>query len=137
MKSVLKISLNVAILGTIIFSGCKKYEEGPMISLRTKKARMINEWKLEKSIDGQTGTETTCNSNCTVMEFKEDGTIVVNGVSWSGVKWEFSDDKEKLAFITTIGSITTTSYSTILRLKNDELWLKDDSDGDEDHYVSN
>jgi hypothetical protein len=31
-----------------ILIGCKKYDEGPSFSLRTKKARITNEWKVYK-----------------------------------------------------------------------------------------
>lgn len=30
----------------ILIFGCKKYEDGPFISLRTKKARLVGEWEL-------------------------------------------------------------------------------------------
>lgn len=30
-------------------SSCRKYEEGPNVSLRTKKARITNNWKYESA----------------------------------------------------------------------------------------
>lgn len=133
MNSILRYSLAVIITATSVLSSCGKYEEGPKISFASKKSRMVNTWKEEKSIDGSTGIEYPCTSNCEVLELKKDGTYSVNGTSLSGTTWQFSSDKEKLEFVW--GSVTTSSI--ILRLKSNELWLKDVSSNDEVHYVSN
>lgn len=39
----------ILILAILIISiSCKKYEEGPLLSLRTKKSRLCGEWEIEK-----------------------------------------------------------------------------------------
>lgn len=44
MKKVLASLAIVALLaGSVSVAGCGKYEEGPSISLRTKKARVVGE----------------------------------------------------------------------------------------------
>jgi len=38
---------SLALAGMLTFAGCK-YEEGPKISLRAKRDRVANEWRIEK-----------------------------------------------------------------------------------------
>ena len=95
---------------------CKKYEEGPAFSLRTKKARLVNKWKV---------TAFTVNDNNALdlvkdytYEFKDDNTVVItDGSNTTEGTWEFSDDKSNL-IVNTGGSADSW---TIMRLKNDEL----------------
>lgn len=43
-----------ALVVTFALSGCKKYEEGPTVSFRTKRDRITNLWKFENvTYDGQ------------------------------------------------------------------------------------
>ena len=44
MKNLLKLFL---ILICFVTFSCKKYEDGPTVSLRTKKARVVNKWKVD------------------------------------------------------------------------------------------
>jgi hypothetical protein len=45
------------ILATILLVACKKYEEGPTLSLRSKTARVAGNWTLESyTVDGQDQT---------------------------------------------------------------------------------
>lgn len=48
-----KITLCVIASSLIFFDGCKKYEDGPMLSFRSKKARVEGNWKVDKyTVDG-------------------------------------------------------------------------------------
>jgi hypothetical protein len=39
-------------VGTIIaLSGCKKYEDGPGLSLSSKKSRVVANWKIKKWLE--------------------------------------------------------------------------------------
>lgn len=136
MKTTLKFSLAAIIAASAFFSSCGKYEEGPKISLASKKSRIARTWTFEKWIDGATGTEVACTSSCDVIELKKDGTYSYNGTAVSGSTWAFSSDKEKLEFTTTVFGTTTTSSEIILRLTSKELWTKDIVDGDQSHYVA-
>ena len=40
------LALLFIVFGLITFSSCSKYEEGPGISLRTKKSRVVGEWQV-------------------------------------------------------------------------------------------
>lgn len=120
-----------AIVSLLAVSSCGKYEEGPGVSLLTKKARLTGVWDVKEYVSGN--TTTTDNSDDT-FEFVKDGSFIIKSGSTSTEgTWEFTSDKEKLktSFSYTIGSTTFTSVdeSTIIRLTNTELWTKD-SDGD-------
>ena len=91
-----KLTIYLVLL-LMVAGGCKKYEEGPLISLRSKDARLCREWKLEKyTINGEEeiiGLETT-------LEFKEDGSLtdtyhyVDLGDIVYTAKWRFAQDKK-------------------------------------------
>lgn len=141
MKKILTLSL-IAIfaLAATTFTGCKKYDDGPLISLRFKKARLVNTWKIEKIIkNGQQQSLSNDNKNSR-YQFSKDGTFTLRNtstsVSYTGT-WVFTDSKEKLKVIYSMGKLSINYEYTILRLKKKELWLKQDDDGDtiETHYV--
>ena len=60
-----KITLIAAILFSCIFlDSCKKYPEGPMLSFRTRTARVANTWKVGScTINGTDFTSTYTNMN--------------------------------------------------------------------------
>ncbi len=120
-----------AIVSLLAVSSCGKYEEGPGVSLLTKKARLTGVWDVKEYVSGS--TTVTDNSDDT-FEIVKDGTYkYTSGSTSTEGTWEFSSDKEKLktTFSYTIfgTTTTTTSETTIIRLTNKELWTKD-SDGD-------
>lgn len=133
MRSILKFGVAAILAASTLFSSCGKYEDGPKISLASKKGRLTRSWTIEKWIDGTTGTEVNCTSSCSVMELKKDGTVAMNGTSWPGYTWQLSSDKEKLEFV--FGGVT--DGDQIIRLTSKELWLKEIGSNDESHYVSN
>ncbi|MDI6833214.1 MAG: lipocalin family protein [Bacteroidales bacterium] len=141
----LNVILLTVVASVLMLTSCSPYEEGPAISLRSRTERLCNEWRLTRLYIN--GTEQTLSSfdQQTTLEFKDNGTvnysyaimdstaIVITG---SGT-WEFNDDQtEVFTKITyTIGGTVTDTF-TILRLKEEELWLENNQDGDveETHY---
>ncbi len=117
----------VSIVGALyLSSGCGKYEEGPELSLMSKKARVTGEWELTKmSVDGEeynmdmTWTFEKDGSFASAMTFEYDGVSLTNDEKG---EWEFSEDKEELD-IEIDGDVE--SYE-ILRLSNKELFLEID-----------
>ena len=130
MKAFLKFGLAAIIVVSTLLSSCGKYDDGPKISLASKKGRLCRAWTTEKWIDGATGLEVACTANCGSTEYKKEGTLYSNGVSVTGVTWQFSSDKSKLE--TVFGTIIFTKK--ILRLTSKELWLKDEASGDQEHF---
>jgi hypothetical protein len=107
---------------------CKKYEEGPAFTLRTKKMRLTGEWELDKIIL-QDGTVYT--SYNIEWEFEKDGdfkqTYVYSYygssyVSTENGDWEWEDGKENIEI--QVGS--SVSEYEIIRLTNKELIVEDD-----------
>ncbi|HRH01716.1 MAG TPA: hypothetical protein PLI68_10965 [Bacteroidia bacterium] len=99
---------------------CKKYEDGPILSLRTKKARLVGDWKIVKT----TANGVELNGPVTDLKIYADGSFNFEFAEhFIGVKkgnWAFSSNKEKLDLS---DSCCTDRYK-ILKLKNKELWLK-------------
>lgn len=123
------------VAATFVLGSCSKYEEGPLVSLRTKKARVANTWEIDRYVSAD-GEETQDNSDNTI-EYTKDGDVTYNfgNASYSGT-WEFNSDKTGIEVTTQAFGFSGTSTSIIVKLKNDEMWLADEEDYDEsaDHY---
>jgi hypothetical protein len=121
----------IAFLSLLAVS-CGKYEEGPGISLLSKKNRITNVWSLaSKMTNGQT---TNLSDWTWKLEIKEDETYT-SQVTYLGIPflnesgiWKFSSDKKELLTIPS-GSSNTDSWE-IVRLTKEELKLKYISGGD-------
>ncbi len=118
----MKKSLFTLICLTLIFSSCKKYEEGPGISLRTKKARVVGEWKMEKLFINDEDTPLTPDEKNIKWIFKKDGNYEYQAATYNEIgTWSF-DIKRELIYLTD----TEFGYSTsckIRRLTNNEMWF--------------
>lgn len=113
-------------------AACGKYEEGPGFSLRSKTARVANEWKVEYAYDHVDKVETTTDFTGETWVFSKDGAFMEKdgGVTDKTGTWEFMSDKEAIAI--SVG--TDIDKYMILRLKENEMWLKDHEE--EIHLVS-
>jgi len=139
MKTYKKLLLIIVAL-VFTFAGCKKYEDGPTISLLPKKWRVDNTWKIDKVLEN--GQDVTSAYNAILpgytMEMKKDNTYTDNytGGSASTGKWAFDSKKESITMTPDGGSSATTLK--ILKLKNSEMWLTDNDPNTptEIHYVS-
>jgi len=107
-----------------IFSSCKKYEDGPAVSLLTKTARLTGEWDVDEiareSLKGWTlYIEFEKNGDFTLTEQDNDGyydDFIEKG------SWEWESGKESVD-VTVSGE---REEFKILRLTNDELWFEDE-----------
>lgn len=115
-----KIFAIILIIGASLTS-CKKYEEGPAFSLRSKTARVANTWKVESyTINGTDYTSTLTNINYTET-YDKDGNYSYSSTTDAGSgKWEFQSDKEQIKRSGVSGQSTETLF--ILRLKEKEFW---------------
>ena len=106
---------------------CSKYEDGPLISLRTKKARLTGTWNLEKI----NGTSPALGEQWE-FEFENDGDYTeyqISVDSWNGTlsqtsttgEWKFKEDGEELYLQHSGGG----ELFLINRLTMDELILED------------
>lgn len=127
----MKISLLHVLLIVLSLVSCGKYEEGPGISLRTKKNRITNTWKLTKvEVNGVDQTPSPSSYSLT-MTLKDDETLTANYTIFTAPfntsgNWAFSSDKLNLILTDNTGSST----NNILRLTNKELKLRQIDAGD-------
>ncbi len=126
----MKNKINTLLLITLFitfFSGCQKYEEGPKISLRSKKARLANDWAETLTIE--TGTsivigdyEERINYE-TTLKISKEGNYESN--FYGSGTWEWVGDTGlRLKQETDEGTLSL--EMEVLRLKNKELWIKYD-----------
>jgi hypothetical protein len=119
-----KLIFALAIAIMLNISSCKKYEEGPGFSLKSKIARLTGEWEVVEidKIDIPADEKI-------ILEFEKDGDFkfayeyYYNSYSYKG-NWEWASDKESLN-IDMDGDIVKWD---ILKLTNKELWFENESD---------
>ncbi|MBW8050894.1 MAG: hypothetical protein FVQ77_11275 [Cytophagales bacterium] len=130
-------------LAIICMTGCKKYDEGPAISLRSKTKRVVNLWKLDKYYwNGTEATSSLLISGYT-EEYTKSGSYTRSYVDKDGDffsetgNWEFDDKKDNLVIksvssieLTNNNSTVTNTNSTILKLKENEMWYSFENGGD-------
>lgn len=133
-KKVIGLILIIGVF-TGMLSGCKKYDEGPTFSLKSKTKRLSRDWQIEEYYrNGNNETSQLIITNY-VESYNKNGTHSrsyndKNGnlVSESG-QWKFDNNKEQIS-ITGIGSIEWTDQTStvssssyiILRLTSKEFW---------------
>jgi hypothetical protein len=136
----MKHFLALVFLGmSVLFFQCKKYPEGPTISLRSKAERLANSWKVQKLLINNVDSTTAFTNvlkDYTVNITKTGSyntsyyvTIPVFGniSNTESGTWAFSSDKKNVMLTPqsiTIGSLPSPSTSQILKLKEKELWTK-------------
>jgi hypothetical protein len=120
MKNII-ISLKIIIVFILIFTtSCSKYEEGPIISFRSKEKRLINTWEIKEILRNGENCEFSGNS---VYVFNEDGTGAHDYLAMDCyIEWEFDKKKENLL----IKENSNGEYQNykIIRLTMTELWLQ-------------
>lgn len=112
-------NLLFAICIALMTVACKKYDDGPRLSLRTKKARLANEWTFDY-VRAPNGDDLTAQNAGIILEFTKDGDFArVQGSFAETGTWRFAHDDENV--IVTIG--TSSSLLHITRLKEREFWF--------------
>jgi len=118
----------------ILLEGCKKYPEGPAISLRSKKERVANIWKLDALISG--GVDSTAyftgffNDYTVTLTRSGSYTISYSFRGFSATEtgsWAFASAKEDLQITpktTSYGALPSPSVFQIMKLYEKELWLR-------------
>jgi hypothetical protein len=117
MKKLIVFSL-VVFFAMVSFNSCKKYEDGPRLSLRSKTNRLVGEWKLSKATDKNGIDVTSLFKNFLITFTETDYESSQNGVKGSGT-WTF-DDKKVNVLIKPSGTGDEEKLF-IIRLTNDEF----------------
>ena len=130
--------LIIVLLGaSLATTSCKRYEEGPAITLRTAKARLVNTWEIEKYlVNGEDITALVLPFfGEHSLEFSRDNKYEWNigGMNEKG-KWSFIENKDKVEMQK--DGATEKFSQKIIKLTNNEFWVEGVEDGDniEVHY---
>ncbi len=119
----MKNRLFIIALLALIVSSCY-YEDGPIVSLRTPKMRVVNKWKYDKVT--KNGKDVSDEYTGLWAEYKSDGTseyLTSNSQHYYG-NWQLSDDSRELSVDYTNDSDSTWSVTyTITKLKEKEIWF--------------
>ncbi len=142
MKNAIKI-LAILIIGINILSlqSCKKYEDGPLLSLRCKVNRLTGEWELTGGNQTKTTQEPTVIISNVVLKIEKEGSFDIAGlvtaqllpaplpVTFAG-EWRWLNNKEDLGLelTDTIPGIDFgfNGEMMITRLTNKELQTTDE-----------
>lgn len=133
-------SMKLIILQCVVclfISSCKKYPDGPLISLRTKQARITARWQMEKYlVNGADSTEKLNPGNSKYnIAFEEKQVFTdanINGY------WEFKEKKEAVRLYNFANTAVPYEFGLILsgdcewkilRLTKKEFWLETDFQG--------
>lgn len=140
----MKISKWIALTGIvsiIALGSCKKYEDGPAISLKSKKERVANTWRIEQAF--RNGEDVTSDYDEYTLFTQKDGDAELAALYSFGAfsyeyetqgTWDFESNNEIIAFDYQDNDADV-KYQ-ILRLEEDALWLREQGGEDELHLVS-
>ena len=137
MKTKLIIfTILIAFCTVPLFTGCKKYAEGPSLSLRSKAERVANTWKIENyKVDGTDYTSLVTDYTET---FTKDGNYSYNWGLFNGSStWSFQNDKMEIKLN---GSESQTSRTLFIqKLEEKSFWYYyiDDNEKHELHLIQN
>ena len=116
----------VLLLG-ISFTGCLKYENGPALSLRSKKSRIANTWKVELyTINGEDKTFAPQKFHYTETYTEDGGYSCRSDVDTATGSWEFQSNKEQIKRYEDGQPLDL----VIMKLKENEFWYYYMLDGD-------
>ena len=136
MKKLFFIDFATLAMGAATLTSCSKYEEGPSLSLSSKKSRLAGHWTLtSRTMSGQS---TMLQGYSEQLHIEKDGAFKdtayqsFQGFNYSAPiegTWRFSDDKMQL-ILTSNTSASSSNFSSgdnnfdIIKLSKDELKLK-------------
>ena len=125
-------TLAMAAFLALSVQSCGKYDEGPGLSFRSKKARVAGTWKQSKlSYNGQDVPLDDDDKDDQMILDKDGGVELVDtGNSTQKGTWSFASDKEAIKFVYGSGGSTSTTEFKIMRLANKEMILELDDSGD-------
>ncbi|MCK5775853.1 MAG: hypothetical protein KAH25_06750 [Bacteroidales bacterium] len=139
-----KLTIYLSLL-LILSSACKKYEEGPLISLRSKEKRLCQKWDVETIT--KNGADISYPSIRYQWEFHENGDFTLDvlqdengdGQHWisygqKNSQWKWADDKESIEMLDLNENETWENYQ-IKQLKYKEMIFEINDGNDLWRYV--
>lgn len=139
MKTInLKVLLILLSLSMIGITSCKKYEDGPLISFRSRSERIANNWRVVKATEN--GNEVTGDFDRYEITFTKGGDANLTahytflGIEYDYTtqgKWSFTDNDKKLD-VNYDNDVADAVY-VILKLEEKELWVRQENSNLELH----
>lgn len=113
---------------SVIFSSCKKFDEGKNFSLKSEENRLTNTWSYQSVLNIKTNQMQTSGFNGWSETFKKDKSYI-KVINYIGTESQFSGtwdyDGEKTLIINyIIRDADITETYEIIRLSNKELCLR-------------
>jgi hypothetical protein len=129
MKTLIKSVYAIVLMAVVstAFTSCKKGEDDPALSLRSREARFVNQWTLTRY--EKNGQSQDLSGATFIYDTNKDGTLKqtiegsIFGVATRSIEsgtWSFLDDKERVR----VSVDSVVEVYDIQRLANSELWLK-------------
>jgi hypothetical protein len=135
------------VVAFLAVSGCKKYPDGPYISLLPKNYRLAEDWRKNKIYKNGNDISTEYLTHIRHESLNVDKRGNFNyyltsdtGYLTYGGSWTFSPDKTVIYFSYFLGAQSMNDVFLILRLKEHDLWLQQTTAGGdvmEYHYIPN
>jgi len=138
MKNKFKSIVIVLFSGTMLLSvqGCKKYNDGPLISLASRTERVANTWKVDNyKVNGNDYTSLVTNYTET---YTKNGNYSYEWGSFSGTgTWAFQNNDKEIRITGTDNQTSITLF--ILKLEEKQFWYyyMDGNDKKEFHMIQN
>jgi hypothetical protein len=111
----------------LVSISCTKYEDGPVITFRSKTKRLEGTWKYQSIIDMNQDIEVTDNLPTTLFTYSKDGTYSES--TGNNGTWKFSGSVDLII----IDSTQVEVKWEIIKLANKQLWLR--KDNKEHHFI--
>jgi hypothetical protein len=115
----------ILVLFTLLISlnSCKKYDEGPMLSLSSKESRLCQKWKCTE-LYYSNGTLATQTGWWVSLEYKKNGKVLTaSNLGQSNYEYDWKFNNDKTIIIGGVGNISADQF-LIKRLTNKDLWLQ-------------
>ena len=126
----------LAVVFVLFLTSCKKYPDGPAISLRSRAERVSNAWKVESvTLNGNDITSSFTSINYTENYDKDGNYSYSSSIGNGSGKWAFENNDEQIKRSGVSGQSSISM--TILRLKENSFWyeFKDGSDNFHFHLI--
>lgn len=117
-------SFMLTVLVLLAASSCRKYEDEPSYSLRTRKARVVNKWIVEQVVfEGNDITKDYLNGNDLIFVYKKDKKYVVE---WGNYKdhgtWDFDQSQHRILASSYDSPYNSTIWE-INKLEHKRMWV--------------
>ena len=120
----------IALVAVTGLMGCKKYDDGPMFSLRSREERISNTWRIDRAMNGSDDVTSAFDQYELRLTKDHDASLTATytlfGTDFSFTTsgtWSFENKDEDLRLDFEDGDADETYQ--ILRLKETELWLRE------------